>query len=322
MLHGGIFVPGKPLTDIWGAPGLRWREQLQAHITRPLTNPYLTFTRNDRSWFDLDNLVYPVVAVSGCSACESIWASVERGEPEGVLIREAVPPTPLSVDSFALYIARPSTSSVSSRAVIPELHDVEAFGGDGPLGLALEFDGSDVAVGDLSYDGPTKSCIDDLTPLFGETMISGRMLAKDYRVRELRITRGHAPERAGVTVTLWHLADREPVVPTRRPDPSASSQPTATEHAGMRTTFLDDDAGFIRWRDTHPGGFVVNHEPQPKPTYLKVHRATCRTLNGTHPAHGDNWTSGYGKTCSDDMNELRRWALALGGDLDPCHLCN
>ena len=28
---GQVFVPGKPLTDIWAKPGLRWHDTLSAH---------------------------------------------------------------------------------------------------------------------------------------------------------------------------------------------------------------------------------------------------------------------------------------------------
>jgi hypothetical protein len=73
-------------------------------------------------------------------------------------------------------------------------------GDDELLGMALEFDDDDVAVGELSFDGPVKSLVDDLTPVFGQRLISGRWLAKDYRVRELRITRGQAPGVGGVTI--------------------------------------------------------------------------------------------------------------------------
>jgi hypothetical protein len=203
----GIFVSGKPLTDIWSAPGLRWRDSLVARVRGPLRNPHLVFTRKDRSWYDLDNLTYPVVAVAGCAHCESVWARVEQGAPEGVLIRDQVPPSPpaASGDVFACYIARPSNASTKDRPAVPELAGVAPFGVDENLGMALQFDGERVAVGELSYDGPIKSLVDDLTPLFGHRSISGRLLAKDYRVRELRITRGHAPSRAGVTVTLWDL---------------------------------------------------------------------------------------------------------------------
>jgi hypothetical protein len=88
---------------------------------------------------------------------------------------------------------------------VPELVGARPFGSDEPLGMAIEFDDVGVAVGELSFEGPVKSLVDDLTPLFGERMISGRPMAKDYRVRELRITRGHVPRGSGVTVTLWRL---------------------------------------------------------------------------------------------------------------------
>ena len=202
----GVFVAGKPLTDIWAAPGLRWRESLTAHIAGPLRNPHLTFTRKDRSWYDLDNLVYPVVAVSGCAPCESVWASVRVGADEGVLIRDEPPPDPPDGhDAIAIHIAQPSWGSVRDRPAVPELHGIGPFGDGEPLGMALQFDSVDVPVGELSYNGPVKSLVDDLAPLFGQRSISGRLLAKDYRVRELRITRGHAPHRRGVNVTLWRL---------------------------------------------------------------------------------------------------------------------
>jgi hypothetical protein len=90
---------------------------------------------------------------------------------------------------------------------------------------------------------------------------------------------------------------------------------------GLWTTFLDDDAGFVRWRDTHPRGFVVNHDREPKPSYLKLHRATCWTISGALPARGDNWTTALAKTCAEDLDELRGWARSIGGDLDPCRFC-
>jgi hypothetical protein len=88
---------------------------------------------------------------------------------------------------------------------VPELVGAVPFGDDEPLGMAVQFDSADVPIGELSFEGPLKSLIDDLTPLFGERMISGRPMAKDYRVRELRITRGHRPSSSGATITLWML---------------------------------------------------------------------------------------------------------------------
>jgi hypothetical protein len=88
---------------------------------------------------------------------------------------------------------------------VPELAGAGSFGHEEPLGVAVEFDAATVPVGELSFDGPLKSLVDDLTPLMGERMISGRALAKDYRVRELRVTRGHNMASNGVTVSVWML---------------------------------------------------------------------------------------------------------------------
>jgi hypothetical protein len=204
--HAGVFVPGKPLTDIWAAPGLAWRDRLTEHLAGPLRHPYLRFVRKDRSHYDLDNLVYPVLAVTGCSACASVWATVERGSEEGVLVRQAIPPqTPSGEGVRQVYLANPSHGSVANRPVPEELVGVTAFGDDEPLGLALAFDDPGVEVGEMSYDGPTKSLTDDLAPLFGWREVRGRFEGKDDRVRELRITRGHAPGKSGVTVSVWLL---------------------------------------------------------------------------------------------------------------------
>ena len=204
--EGGIFVSGKPLTDIWGPPGLRWIDKLTVNLPDPLLHPFLVFTRNDKAHFDLDNLAHPVLHAAGTAQCESVWALLKTGGPEGVQVREAVPPLPPVGDgTISVHIAHPSTGSVVDRDPVPELSAVTVFGRDEPVGLALQFDSPDVAVGELSYEGPVKSLIDDLGPLLGHRELRGRMEANDERVRELRITRGHDPERAGVAVTLWRL---------------------------------------------------------------------------------------------------------------------
>jgi hypothetical protein len=86
----------------------------------------------------------------------------------------------------------------------------------------------------------------------------------------------------------------------------------------VMVTFIDDDPAFVRWRDIYPDGYIVNHDREPKRSYLKLHRATCSTLQGVVPGRGDNWTVTYAKTCSENINELDRWALSLGGELEPC----
>ena len=206
MTSDSIFVPGKPLTDIWAAPGLRWKAQLAAAIPGALRHPRLRFVRNDHNHFDLDNLAYPALVVAGCAACESVWASVTQGAAEGVSITEELPPPP-PASAVSIRIENPNTASVATRPPPPELTAVEVVAPGRRLGLALEFDDADVAVGELSYEGPTKSLIDDLGPLLGVRPYRGRLVSDDERIKELRITRGHRPGGRGVRVALWPLED-------------------------------------------------------------------------------------------------------------------
>jgi hypothetical protein len=88
-------------------------------------------------------------------------------------------------------------------------------------------------------------------------------------------------------------------------------------------TFIDEDAEYVAWRDDHPSGLVVNHNRVPGPSYLKLHRTTCRALRGEPlGGRGTNWTSKYGKTCSDSPLELGEWALAIRAELVPCRVCH
>ncbi|MDA8045786.1 MAG: hypothetical protein M0Z30_11210 [Actinomycetota bacterium] len=199
-----IFVPGKPLTDIWAPPGLEWQRKLRSAAAGPLRNPYLRFVRNDRNHFDVDNLAYPVLAVAGCAACESVWVSVERGGAEGVWIKEQPPPPP-PAEAMSVRIEKPNTSSVPGREPPPEITEASVVAPGMLLGLSLEFDSDKVQVGELSFEGPTKSLIDDLGPLLGFRPYMGRTVSDDERVKELRITRGHFPGRTGVRIVIWPL---------------------------------------------------------------------------------------------------------------------
>lgn len=81
--------------------------------------------------------------------------------------------------------------------------------------------------------------------------------------------------------------------------------------------FRDADAEYVRWRDTHPQGFVLNCERRPRASYLKLHRATCRWLRWRGVLTGS-----YIKVCSDDPAEIVAWARAqTGGTPEPCAFC-
>ena len=82
--------------------------------------------------------------------------------------------------------------------------------------------------------------------------------------------------------------------------------------------FRRDEPGYRAWLQAHPDGYVVNSYATPSPDYLVLHSARCWTIR----RNGVNYTSGdYAKTCSESLEELRRWAQELGGELHPCGHC-
>jgi hypothetical protein len=83
--------------------------------------------------------------------------------------------------------------------------------------------------------------------------------------------------------------------------------------------FQDDETGFVNWRDGHPDGYIVNSERNPKPSYLVLHRATCRHLTSPNPLR---WTKDYIKFCSLGRADLEDWARGdVGGEVSFCPTC-
>lgn len=80
--------------------------------------------------------------------------------------------------------------------------------------------------------------------------------------------------------------------------------------------FVDDEAGFAAWRDSHPTGYVVNCHRRPQPDYIKLHRTTCPFLNKPWI-----YTSGdYIKLCAKEKNLLDDCVkLIVGGRPDRCY---
>ena len=83
--------------------------------------------------------------------------------------------------------------------------------------------------------------------------------------------------------------------------------------------FIDDDPGYLSWLHENPSGFVVNADRPPNSSYLRLHRASCRTISG-EPARGRAWTVTSTKTCGT-RHELEAWAAGVGGSLSPCPTC-
>lgn len=67
--------------------------------------------------------------------------------------------------------------------------------------------------------------------------------------------------------------------------------------------FVNDETGFLAWKQQHPNGFVVNSEPVPKADYIVLHRTSCGKLK-TPPTPGGGWTTTYIKTCGEDRQAL------------------
>ena len=89
----------------------------------------------------------------------------------------------------------------------------------------------------------------------------------------------------------------------------------------MVRQFVDNDPGYEGWLESHPDGFVVNTYRTPHPSYLMLHRSTCRWISGV-PPRGDRWTGDYAKVCAEDRADLERWARdEVGGTLRGCMKC-
>jgi hypothetical protein len=240
----GLFVPGRPAVW-WGAGESAWKAKLRRAITVPVAHPHLVFTvssfKRGGSYFDLENPAKPVLDIAAPQA-ETVWASMQLGTHEGVEIEDCLPPQPTRCD-LSTYIAVPAVQSSTARPTPPELAAFTMpLGDDEPLGLALAFDSAETAVAILDFTGPIKALIDDLQPLLGSYPQKGR----DYRIRELRITRGHRPGAEGVTIQLWFL--EEPAAPARAgavlPSQSAPMEkPNSTIPAELPASTVSSAAG-------------------------------------------------------------------------------
>ena len=91
-------------------------------------------------------------------------------------------------------------------------------------------------------------------------------------------------------------------------------------HDGPVKPFVDDDSGYLRWLAEHPDQFVLNTDRVPKPGYLILHRATCRTIS-VHTSRGSRWTADFQKVCGS-QDELERYARhTVGGQPRRCPFC-
>ncbi|MPZ24517.1 MAG: hypothetical protein GEU28_13520 [Dehalococcoidia bacterium] len=117
----------------------------------------------------------------------------------------------------------------------------------------------------------------------------------------------------------WSVASTTLTTPST---PSSLARPVDTMESRDRVTiFLDDDGGYRAWLAANPGGLVINSYRIPSANYLRLHQATCRTIDGD-PSRGSRWTADYLKACAADIGSLHEWARRrTGGTLIPCRIC-
>jgi hypothetical protein len=156
--------------------------------------------------------------------------------------------------------------------------------------------------------------------------VRDELFRRGYRLSECRLLDIYLWAYSGTYVPLWQ----------RRPGPSADGarrtlpgKPTArapspgpnppTAMVGV-VSFWRDDAGYLTWLRSHPAGFVINCEHQPKARYLKLHRTICPHFNAPGVR---SWTDPYMKACSDRDELLSRWCMATAGAYpDRCPRCS
>jgi hypothetical protein len=124
------------------------------------------------------------------------------------------------------------------------------------------------------------------------------------------------PERTPIELfdCVWWMYFRqvEPVAPAAsaakasQVAASATPAPSTTQNEDV-LIFRADDAAYLRWISEHPGGYVVNAERNLRPSYLKLHRATCTWLSGRGEP-GAYTERQYIKICSTSLDALGHWA--------------
>lgn len=196
------FVAGEPAL-LLSRHESRWREVVRQCGTASLRSTRLRFVvsswRRGGHLFDLDNLVDPVLGVVAAppSERESVWATVEVGDPAGVEISDTPPPPPPALATTVKLSAAPRRS-VRTAERLAELVEHTPLGTDEPCGCALVL-GHNTAGVVFGFNGPIKPTIDALWPLLGGAAHS----PADHRIRDLRVTRDGSM--SGVTVSLWTL---------------------------------------------------------------------------------------------------------------------
>lgn len=109
------------------------------------------------------------------------------------------------------------------------------------------------------------------------------------------------------------------VVPTKKKtDIPPSANPLPTKKSDKSTIanvieFSGDDAGYKKWLESNPQGFVINTNRSPDPKYMPLHKATCNFVsNFSNNTPGAFTERTYMKVCSSNVDDLREWVKTKG----------
>lgn len=75
--------------------------------------------------------------------------------------------------------------------------------------------------------------------------------------------------------------------------------------------FTDDDNGYMAWVGANPDGLVVNVRAAAGPSYVVLHRATCRHIATVRDDRAYTGR-GYRKVVSTSLDDLRAYARSIG----------
>jgi len=199
-----VFIPGEPALFLTSRERA-WKAAVKAAGLADLANPALHFTvasfHRMGHRFDIDNLAKPVLECVAGQAT-TVWVTTRIGNEPGVRVMDEAPP-PSPQDVTTIVIESPRSRSV--RPLVP----MEAFIGltplgepDQPIAIELAFAADSTAISDFGFTGPIKPLIDGMGTVLGPAPQG----PADYRIRDLRVTKGNDPLKTGVTVKIWLAA--------------------------------------------------------------------------------------------------------------------
>jgi hypothetical protein len=158
--------------------------------------------------------------------------------------------------------------------------------------------------------------------------LRGELRAHDIDLTECRLLDLFIWAYSGTYTPLFRRNTETTTGSSPRQENVAHSAATGASATGKQSTrqievelFRDNDEGYLAWLAAHPTGFVLNLARTPRPNYLILHRASCRTISG-RPTRGGPWTGPYIKVCADDDLQIAAWTgHRVGATPTRCRVC-